>query len=135
MKLTGIDGIKPEPDSDVMRSKHAIMRWGVVTSAVGEMTRIRIDAARLLIPHVLVAVAGVTRGKPRPEEYRIAADCLGVAVDEFVVFEDSATSMETRCAAGCRTIGIAATRHLPFPDADQWIEDSNGFEIELASSG
>ena len=118
-----------------MRSKHAIMRWGVVTSAVGEMTRIRIDAARLLIPHVLVAVAGVTRGKPRPEEYRIAADCLGVAGDEFVVSEDSATSMETGCAAGCRTIGIAATRHLPFPDADQWIEDSNGFEIELASSG
>ena len=70
------------------------MRWGVVTSAVGEMTRIRIGAGRLLIPHVLVALAGVTRGKPRPEEYRIAADCLGVAVDEFVVFEDSATSIE-----------------------------------------
>ena len=110
--MTGIDGIKPEPALDVMRSKHAIMRWGVVTSAVGEMTRIRIDAARLLIPHVLVAVAGVTRGKPRPKEYHIAADCLGVAVDEFVVSEDTATSMETVCAAGGRTIGLGANRHL-----------------------
>ena len=98
------------------------------------MARIGTEVAGLPFPDVLLAVVDITRGKPRPEEYRIAADCLGVAVDEFVVFEDSAPNMETGCAAGGRTIGIGATRHLKSPDADQWIEYLNSFDIGLASS-
>ena len=98
------------------------------------MARIGTEVAGLPFPDVLLAVVDITRGKPRPEEYRIAVDCLGVAVDEFVVFEDSAPNMETGCAAG-GTIGIGATRHLKSPDADLRIEDLNSFDIGLASSG
>ena len=117
VELTEIDGIVPVPGSDVLLSKLSTVRWGVVTSAVREMARIRIDVAGLPIPDVLVAAEDVTRGKPHPEGYRMAADALGVAADEIVVFEDSDAGMEVGRAAGCRTSALRPRDiyHSPMP--------------------
>ena len=98
------------------------------------MARIGTEVASLPFLDVLLAVVDITRGKPRPEGYRVAADRLGIAADEFVVLEDSAAGMEAGGAVGCQTIGIGATRHLKSPYAEHWIEDLNSFDIGLASS-
>ena len=79
------------------------------------MARIGTVVAGLPFPNVLLAVVDITRGKSRLEGYRIAADRLGIAADEFVVLENSAAGMEAARAAGCQTIGIGATRHLKSP--------------------
>lgn len=55
-----------------------------------------------------VSVTGdeVSRGKPHPEPYLLAAERLGVRADECVAIEDSPTGVRSALAAGCHVIGV-----------------------------
>lgn len=48
----------------------------------------------------------VPAGKPDPAPYRTAADLLGVAPDDCIVFEDSANGLAAATAAGCRVVDV-----------------------------
>ncbi|TSE14223.1 HAD-IA family hydrolase, partial [Arthrobacter sp. KBS0703] len=48
----------------------------------------------------------VTRGKPHPEGYLRAAELLGVAPEEAVVFEDAPAGIAAGVAAGIRTVAV-----------------------------
>ena len=48
--------------------------WAVVTSAGPELARRRLAAAGLALPPVLVSSNDVTRGKPAPDGYLLAAN-------------------------------------------------------------
>ena len=52
----------------------------------------------------------VGAGKPDPAPYRAALERLGVAADEAVAFEDSASGIASALAAGVPTVGIASTQ-------------------------
>jgi HAD superfamily hydrolase (TIGR01509 family) len=56
----------------------------------------------------LVTGDQVSRGKPDPEPYLVAAARLGVAVGECVAIEDSPTGITSALAAGARTLGVEA---------------------------
>jgi HAD superfamily hydrolase (TIGR01509 family) len=56
----------------------------------------------------LVTGDQVSRGKPDPEPYLVAAARLGVAVGECVAIEDSPTGITSALAAGTRTLGVEA---------------------------
>jgi beta-phosphoglucomutase-like phosphatase (HAD superfamily) len=58
--------------------------------------------------HFQVVVDGhqVDRPKPFPEIYLRAAELLGVAPAECVVFEDSPTGVEAGRAAGAKVVGV-----------------------------
>jgi HAD superfamily hydrolase (TIGR01509 family) len=58
----------------------------------------------------IVADEDVTRGKPHPEGFTLAAQRLGVTPDACVVLEDAPEGVEAGNAAGARTIGVATTR-------------------------
>ncbi len=51
-----------------------------------------------------VSFADVTRGKPDPEGYRLAANRLGVAPDTCLVIEDSPVGSAAGLAAGARVV-------------------------------
>lgn len=48
----------------------------------------------------------VTRGKPHPEAYLVAADRLGVDPADCLVIEDSPTGTESGLAAGARVLSV-----------------------------
>lgn len=53
----------------------------------------------------------VTRGKPDPQTFTLAAESMGIAVENCLVFEDSLAGAETAKNAGCRAIIITTTHH------------------------
>ena len=74
--------------------------WAVVTSASRALAELRLRAAGLPLPVVLVGAEDVTRGKPDPEGFVKAAELLGVPISECLIFEDSAAGVEAAKAAG-----------------------------------
>lgn len=81
----------------------------VVTSGTLYLVRSRLAPAGLSEPAVLVTVDRVTRGKPDPEGYVMAAAELGVDPVDCVVLEDSPAGIEAGLAAGAHVVGIATT--------------------------
>ena len=75
-------------------------QWAVVTSGRAELALARLRAAGLPRPAVLVGAEQVSRGKPDPEGYKLAAESLGVAPAEAVVLEDAAVGVRAARAAG-----------------------------------
>lgn len=74
----------------------------------------RLDAMALLGPlglverfDAIVTVEDVTRGKPDPEVYRLAASRLGVPPETCLVFEDAIVGVQAARRAGMRAFGVA----------------------------
>lgn len=84
-------------------------RWAVVTSAPRQLAEIRIQAAGLPLPKLLVPADEISSGKPHPEGYLKAASKLGVPADECVVFEDTPPGVEAGLNAGMQVIGLLTT--------------------------
>ena len=61
----------------------------------------------------LVAEEDVTRGKPDPEGFLLAAERLGVAPARCLVVEDAPEGVRAAKAAGMRCLAVATTRPPP----------------------
>jgi len=72
-------------------------------------------AAKLPVGEFDVVVAGddVTNGKPHPEPYLLAAEQLGVDINDCIAFEDSVTGLTSAEASGAIAIGIPNIVQLP----------------------
>lgn len=91
--------------ADLLRSLPA-QAVALVTSADRTLADIRMDAAGLDMPATAVTADLVTRGKPHPEGYLMAAGLLGVKPDDAVVFEDAPAGIAAGVAAGIRTVAV-----------------------------
>jgi sugar-phosphatase len=78
----------------------------VVTSAPRELAVARLEAAGLRVPAVLISAEDVERGKPDPQGYLLAAERLGVAIADCVVFEDAEAGVAAAVASGARVIVV-----------------------------
>ena len=92
--VVALDGIGPfierlDPDT-----------WAVVTSATLDLATVRLRAANLPLPRILITAEDVTRGKPDPQGFLLAAKRLGVRIDQCLVFEDSPAGVAAAKAAG-----------------------------------
>lgn len=58
---------------------------------------------------VIIDATNVTRSKPDPQGYLLAAEALGVDPKECYVFEDSMQGLKAGRASGAKVIGIATT--------------------------
>jgi sugar-phosphatase len=97
------------PGARALLAALAPERWAVVTSAWQRLAEIRLGCAGLPLPRVLVTADHVSRSKPDPEGYLVAAARLGVAPARCVVIEDAPVGIEAGRAAGMRVIGVATT--------------------------
>lgn len=86
----------------------------IVTSCSRALATVRLAAAGLPIPAVLVACDDVIRGKPDPACFRLGARRLGVPIDRCVALEDAPAGVTAARAAGARVIAIRTTH----PDAE-----------------
>jgi beta-phosphoglucomutase len=57
----------------------------------------------------VVIGADVSRGKPAPDIFLLAAKRLNLAPERCVVFEDSTSGIQAAISAGCQCIGISTT--------------------------
>jgi sugar-phosphatase len=97
-------------------------RWAVVTSATRRLAEARLEAVGIL-PKTLVAADDVTRGKPDPEPYLLAARELGVDPARCVVFEDAPAGLRAGRAAGMTTVALTTTHQSHELDADLVVEN------------
>ncbi|HEX6359934.1 HAD-IA family hydrolase [Actinophytocola sp.] len=103
------DGIAAVPGARRLLAQLGAARWAVVTSAWRRLARIRLGAAGLELPPVLVTADDVERGKPDPEGYLQAAARLGCRPTACVVVEDAPAGVAAARAAGMRVVGVTTT--------------------------
>jgi mannitol-1-/sugar-/sorbitol-6-phosphatase len=84
----------------------------VVTSCTVPLATARLRAAGLPVPAVLVTPERLSRGKPDPQGYLLAASALGAQPADCVVFEDAPAGIQAGRAAGMHVVGITTT-HAP----------------------
>ncbi|MGB7424552.1 MAG: HAD-IA family hydrolase, partial [Ornithinimicrobium sp.] len=98
-------------------------RGAIVTSATRQLAAVRLDAAGLEIPEVMVTVDDITHGKPDPEPYRLAAHRMGVQPADCLVVEDAPSGLSSAKAAGCATLALLTTTPAEELDADLVVSD------------
>ena len=109
---TETDGILAVPGAaDVLRALQAQNHpWAVVTSAWRKLAEIRVLAAGLPLPTVIVPIDEIRNGKPDPEGFLHAATHLGVAPGDCIVFEDTRPGIDAGLSAGMQVVGLLTTK-------------------------
>ncbi len=96
------EGVEPVPGALALLGSLAAGRWAVVTSASRRLAEARLAAVGIHPPTV-IAADDITRGKPDPEPFLLAAARLGVAPERCVVFEDAPAGLASGRAASSKT--------------------------------
>ncbi|MCC6617370.1 MAG: HAD family phosphatase [Anaerolineae bacterium] len=96
----------------------ALKAHGIPTAVVTSGDRWKLDEVmRQLgitgIFDVTVPVNDITRGKPHPDGYLLAAERLGKAPERCIVFEDSLPGVRAGVASGATCIGVRAPEYAP----------------------
>ncbi|RVC59099.1 HAD family hydrolase, partial [Mesorhizobium sp. M4B.F.Ca.ET.088.02.2.1] len=95
-----LEGIVPIAGAVAFLSSLPPERWAIATSAPRELALLRMEAAGIPVPAVIVAAEDVTRGKPAPDCFRLAAEKLGVDARDCLIFEDAPAGIAAAEAAG-----------------------------------
>jgi sugar-phosphatase len=112
LELAHAGEARPVPGAEAVLALLPAGAWAAVTSGSRALMTARLRGAGLPVPAVLVAGEDVSRGKPDPEGFRLAARRLGVDVASCVVVEDSPAGVAAGKAAGACVVGLAGT-HEP----------------------
>ncbi|MER2194982.1 HAD-IA family hydrolase [Methylobacterium brachiatum] len=110
-------------------------RWAIVTSAPRELALRRLDAAGMPVPALLVAAEDIDRGKPAPDCFLLAAERLGVAAADCLVFEDAPAGIQAGAAAGATVVVVTATHHAPIETAHATIPDYRALTVDAGPDG
>jgi len=120
LECNAIDGLVALSGAKQLINHLASSHWAIVTSGSRRLATHRLNHCGIKHPSVFITAEDVVKGKPDPEGYMKAADLLGVAYADCVVFEDAPAGIEAARAAGMRSIAFPTT-HL--------VEELNGSDI------
>jgi HAD superfamily hydrolase (TIGR01509 family) len=102
----------------------------VCTSAQRESARRMLDLLDLTSRFdAIITATDVTRGKPDPEPFQLAASRLNLAADSCIAFEDSANGLVSARAAGMYCVGVGAGATVYADLANVWISDFTDPEL------
>ncbi|EXU61625.1 phosphatase [Streptomyces sp. PRh5] len=127
-------GVKLLPGAAELLAGLPAGRWAVVTSAYRELAEARL-AEVAIRPGTLISADDVTRGKPHPEPFLLAAERLGVDPARCVVFEDAPAGLAAGRAAGMRTVALATTTDRAELVADVVVEDLSAVSARVSDGG
>jgi sugar-phosphatase len=134
-EIADIGGITPIAGAAAFLASLPPDRWAIVTSAPRLLAERRLAAAGLAVPPVIVTADDVSRGKPAPDGFQLAARRLGYEAETCLVFEDAAAGIEAAEAAGAFVVVITATHATPMTTDHATAEDYRGLSVELAENG
>lgn len=109
-------------------------RWAVVTSAGRALAEARLAEAGIR-PGLLITADDITRGKPDPEPFLLAAGKLGADPARCVVFEDAPAGLAAARAAGMRTVALTTTTIREELDADIVVADLSAVSARAVDGG
>jgi len=109
-------------------------RWAVVTSATRRLAEARLDEAGIR-PKTLIAADDITRGKPDPEPFLLAARRLGVDPAHCVVFEDAPAGLQAGRSAGMTTVALTTTHQAAELHADIVVSDLSAVSALVTDGG
>ncbi|MGW3424038.1 HAD family hydrolase [Streptomyces phaeochromogenes] len=109
-------------------------RWAVVTSATRRLAEARLDEAGIR-PKTLIAADDITRGKPDPEPFLLAARRLGVDPARCVVFEDAPAGLQAGRSAGMTTVALTTTHQAAELHADIVVSDLSAVSALVTDGG
>ena len=125
---------RPWNSSSSCRSR-GIERSTIVTSAPRALAEVRLKAAGLPIPSTMIAADDIPIGKPAPDCFLVAADRLGVAADDCLVFEDAAAGIAAGEAAGADVVVITATHSRGVSTSHPTVVDYVGLSVTVGADG
>jgi sugar-phosphatase len=140
LELADLDDVLPLPGAAAALAALGD-RCAIATSATRALALLRLRAAGLQPPAVLVTVDDVRNGKPDPEPYLLAASRLGVDPARCLVVEDAPSGIAAAAAAGCTTIAVTTTTPAAELAADavidtlaqlRWIVTDGGIRVAPA---
>lgn len=111
-----------------------VERWALVTSASQRVARHRLRSAGLPLPALLVGAEDVEYGKPDPDPYLLAAERLGLAAADCLVFEDAPAGISSALRAGCRVVQVGGRQRLS-PGISALIQDWRQVSVVVEAEG
>ncbi|MFH9422116.1 HAD family hydrolase [Streptomyces sp. NPDC017529] len=127
-------GVVALPGTLALLAQVPAERWAVVTSATRRLAEARLAEAGIH-PKTLIAADDITRGKPDPEPFLLAARRLGVDPARCVVFEDAPAGLASGRAAGMTTVALTTTHRAAELAADVLVGDLSAVSAQATADG
>ncbi len=109
LEIHDTDGIEPMPGAARALATLPLDKVAIATSAVEELMLARLHSAGLPTPTVLVSRRLVTRGKPAPDSFLLAAQLLGIDPSRALVVEDAEAGIDAARTAGMASLAVSTT--------------------------
>ena len=134
LEVTDLDGVVALPGAhDALRA--CADAGAIVTSCSPDLAVARQQAAGLAVPAVVVTADDVTRGKPHPEPFLLAARTMGVDPGRCLVVEDAPAGLTAGRAAGMTTLAVTTTHAADELDADHVVGDLSTVTMTRTPAG
>jgi sugar-phosphatase len=134
-EIDDVEGVVEIPGAAQFLRSLPLAKWAIVTSAPLDLAIERMKAAGIPLPAVLVTANDVTRGKPNPDGYILAAQRLGVEVTKCVIFEDAPAGIRAGEAAGADVMVVTATHTRPTDSPHASINSYERLVAEVDADG
>jgi len=96
-----------EAVADIARAHHGRVPMAVASSGFGRVVRETLTATGLIaLFDVIVTADDVMHGKPAPDLFLLAAERLGAAAADCIVYEDGDPGLEAARRADMRAVDI-----------------------------
>ncbi|MEZ0314648.1 MAG: HAD-IA family hydrolase [Myxococcota bacterium] len=134
-ELEDVEGIVPIPGAIELLASVPAERQALVTSAPRALALRRLAAAGITPPRIIVSGDDVSRGKPAPACYLLAAQRLGIYAADCLVVEDTPAGIAAGETAGATVLVINATHHEPLITPHTQRPSFASLRIEVKSDG
>ena len=118
LEVGDTDGVTLLPGAATAVADVPAGRCAIVTSCSDPLADVRIGAAGLRSPDVVVTASMTPIGKPDPAPYLLAAVKLGVDPAACLVVEDAPAGLTAARAAGAATLALGTTHDVAELDGD-----------------
>lgn len=112
-EIDDLAGIVPIAGAAAFLASLPTDRWAIVTSAPRRLAELRLEAAGLPFPPMMVSGEEVKNGKPAPDCFLLGAERLGQPIENCLVFEDAPAGIAAAEAAGASVMVVTATHPEP----------------------
>lgn len=106
----------------------------VASSSLRTWVNLKLEAIKLEDAFdVVLGGDDVSQGKPSPDIYRLAAQCLGVPPQKCIAIEDSPIGIAAAVGSGAYTIAVRtySTRNLDISSAHAILDSLEEFDLSL----
>ena len=125
-----VNQVEPTPGLLAFLDRISPLPKAVCTSAERESAHRMLDLLELTCRFdAIITATDITRGKPDPEPFQLAASRLNVTPDSCIAFEDSANGLVSARAAGMYCVGVGAGATVYADLANVWIPDFTDQEL------